>query len=268
MSRSMVRALHLIARAATAPMARGRQQITLAMLAERLAQRVPVAVPGGTALVFECLSARALHDPLNFGKDEPETIAWIDSLPAGERFWDIGANIGLYALYAAARGQQVMAFEPSAASFAALCRNVEINGLGERVSPYCLAFAAETGLSELHMANTAAGHSMHSLGGAETIGGRLQASFRQAIPGYSVDGLRALFGLPAPQHIKLDVDGLEAEILAGARETLREVQTLLVEIDGSARDAGAIGIRAQLTAAGLVEQPAGPEARNVVFRRG
>jgi len=35
---------------------------------------------------------------------EPETIAWIDSFKTGEVFWDIGANIGLYGIYAAKKG--------------------------------------------------------------------------------------------------------------------------------------------------------------------
>ncbi len=237
------------------------------MLAERLEQHVLVPVPGQPPLRIACASARALHDPLNFGKDEPETIAWIDALPEGGVFWDIGANIGLYALYAAARGQQVLAFEPSAASFAALMRNVEVNRLDQRLAAYCLAFSDVTRLDALHMANTAAGHSMHSLGGAETISGAVHTGFRQPEPGYSLDGFRAVFALPAPDHIKLDVDGLEPSILRGAVATLPLVQSVLVEIDGNAKDAGAVEIRALLMAAGLREQPAASDARNVVFQR-
>ncbi len=263
----MARALHRLAAAVTSPMARGRQQITLAMLAERLEQRVAVPVPGRAPLSIACNAARALHDPLNFGKDEPETIAWINSLPPGGVYWDIGANIGLYAVYAAAQGQQVLAFEPSAASFAALMRNVEVNGLGDQVAAYCLAFADETKLDALHMSGTAAGHSMHSFGGAETIGGAVQAVFRQAVPGFTVDAFRALFGLPAPDYIKMDVDGLEPAILRGAEATLPLVRAVLVEIDGNARDSGALEIRARLEAAGLREQPGSAEARNVVFAR-
>src|SRR5574343_521111 len=42
---------------------------------------------------------------------EPETIAWIDSLKCG-RFWDVGANVGVYSSWAKYRGHQVTAFEP------------------------------------------------------------------------------------------------------------------------------------------------------------
>ena len=46
------------------------------------------------------------------------TIAWIDSFQPGSVFWDIGANIGSYALYAALRRDvKVVAFEPAAVNY-------------------------------------------------------------------------------------------------------------------------------------------------------
>ena len=119
-------------------------------------QQLVVPTPAGDILV-ECPSARALHDPLGFGQDEPETATWIMGLPDGMLLWDIGANIGLYSLLAGRRGLQVMAFEPSASSFAAMTRSIEINGFSDRISAYCLAFTGETGLATLNLASTAAG---------------------------------------------------------------------------------------------------------------
>ena len=45
-------------------------------------------------------------------------------MPADAVLWDIGADIGSYALYAAKRGVRVLAFEPSAATLYALTRNI------------------------------------------------------------------------------------------------------------------------------------------------
>ena len=36
-----------------------------------------------------------------FSIKEPETLNWIDSLPEESELWDVGANIGLYSIYAA-----------------------------------------------------------------------------------------------------------------------------------------------------------------------
>ena len=47
-----------------------------------------------------------------FWEKEPETIAWIDDMEPGEILFDVGANIGIYTLYAASRGVRVIAIEP------------------------------------------------------------------------------------------------------------------------------------------------------------
>jgi hypothetical protein len=64
---------------------------------------------------------------------EVDTIAWIDGFKDNQVFWDIGANVGVYSLYAAIKRQlRVSAFEPSSANYYALTRNCQLNGLTER----------------------------------------------------------------------------------------------------------------------------------------
>ncbi len=258
MSRSIAECLSGLVRGVTSLMRPRRAKATRALVAEMLLQRVTVPTQAGPLLV-DCPSARALHDPQGFGQDEPETVAWIMALPAGSVVWDIGANIGLYSLLAARRGLRVLAFEPSASSFAAMVRNIEINGFDDRISAYCLAFAEGTSLVTLNMASTAAGHSMHSI---ETREG----GFRQAVPGFSVDGFMAQFAPPPPDAIKLDVDGIEPAILRGAMATLRaHVREVLVEIDGANAAAGGNGIPELLAEAGFVEARMDGAARNRRF---
>lgn len=53
---------------------------------------------------------------------------------------DIGANIGVFSLYASQAGaQKIFAFEPSPAAYAILCKNVRDNGLSGIIHPYNLA---------------------------------------------------------------------------------------------------------------------------------
>ena len=58
---------------------------------------------------FERESARQLPPQkayrLNACRKEPWTVAFIEAMPANSRFWDIGANVGSYALVAAARAE-------------------------------------------------------------------------------------------------------------------------------------------------------------------
>src|SRR5262245_31131064 len=59
---------------------------------------------------------------------EPDTIAWIDNFESSDVFWDIGANVGVFSLYAARQcGVRVVAFEPSADNYMVLCKNVEMS---------------------------------------------------------------------------------------------------------------------------------------------
>jgi len=261
MSRSFARLLTGMVEGLTALKRPRRAATTRALVAEALTQRVTVATPAGELLV-ECPSARALHDPQGFGQDEPETVAWIMGLPDDAVLWDIGANIGLYSLLGAKRGLSVLAFEPSASSFAAMVRNIEINGFDDRISAYCLAFAGETSLVTLNMASTVAGHSMHSIEARE-------GGFRQAVPGFTVDDFMAHFAPPPPDAIKLDVDGIEPAILNGARATLfTHVREVLVEIDGANAAAGGNGIPEILAECGFREVALDGAARNRRFVRG
>jgi FkbM family methyltransferase len=206
------------------------------------------------ALLFVTTHPQALQYPRDFETREPETLAWIESFETPCRFWDIGANIGVFSLYAGLRpGVEVSAFEPAAASYAALCRNIATNDLGARVRAYCVALSDRNQLSSLNLSGTNAGSVFNAFDSSENcFGNAIEVAFRQGMVGVSVDGIRRLFGLPAPNYLKIDVDSTEERILAGASETLRdpELRSVLVELE-AADTARNNRLLAALEAAGL-----------------
>src|SRR5690349_15291272 len=113
-----------------------------AELAARAAPLYRLQTPHGP-LRFRCGSAEAVKAAARFVYDEPETVWWIDQVVGGnDCVWDVGANVGLYALYAARRleaGGAVIAFEPGADNYAALCRNVALNPSVADVQAFCVA---------------------------------------------------------------------------------------------------------------------------------
>jgi FkbM family methyltransferase len=166
---------------------------------------------------------------------EPDTIEWIRGFQAGEVFVDIGANVGMYTIWAAkTRGVRTFAFEPESQNYALLYRNIVMNGLSENVVAFCLALSDTTDYSLLHLSEFKLGSSCHSFG--EKIDHRLErrdTKLAQGCVSTTLDALVARGVLPVPNHIKIDVDGLEHKVLAGCREVLADarLKSVLVEIN-------------------------------------
>ncbi len=271
MSRTVARAWASIIGASSFWMKPRRRLILRALVSEALAPILTVPTKAGP-LRFATPTARALHDPWTLFEGEPETVRWIESMRTDEVLWDVGANTGIYALYAAkVRGVRVLAFEPSAATYALLVRNIELNGLSGLVDAYCLAFDAKTRLDYLHMAHTEGGHSMHAFGQKETSLGAIDAVFRQSVAGFTIDAFSELFAPPPPANILLDVDSIELAVLQGAARTLaNHVRTVMVEIQGTNRSDGGGPIAEFLLSLGFSEDKefmARGAKRNVLFRR-
>lgn len=186
-------------------------------------------------LVFVTTHPQGLQYPRDFKTREPETLSWIDSFDTPCRFWDIGANIGVFSLYAGLRaGVEVSAFEPAAASYGALCRNIEANRFADRVQAYCVAISDRTELGRLNLSATNPASVFNAFeSSCDCFGNEIRVLFQQGMLGFSIDDLRSLFGLPTPNYIKIDVDSIEERILAGASETLRDpdLRSVLIEME-------------------------------------
>ena len=61
-------------------------------------------------------------------KDEPEVLDYIDSLPIGDTFYDLGSCVGYFSLYAKNKGLNVYSFEVDPKNFGGLQSNVKVNG--------------------------------------------------------------------------------------------------------------------------------------------
>jgi FkbM family methyltransferase len=179
-------------------------------------------------------------------RKEPFTVEWIESLPAGDVLFDIGANVGAYSLIAAARPQgplRVVAFEPAFANYALLCRNIVANDAAAHVTPLPVTLGAATTLGAFAYRDLAGGAASHA-----GIAGTDDSVYRQPMLVYALDELIEQFGLPFPNHVKLDVDGAESAVLQGARHALgrQELQSVLVELGSDDAE-----IEEALAAAGL-----------------
>jgi FkbM family methyltransferase len=182
------------------------------------------------------LAARAQ----NLLTKEPDMISWIDRFPDGSVFWDVGANVGVFSLYAAAtRNLSVLSFEPLAANFHVLAKNIQLNGFSERVTAYCVALAGATELGVLNMESAAMGAALSHFGQPGEMSrycSRGTDGYVHGMLGFRVDDFIDQFHPPFPNYLKMDVDGLEWAILQGAKSTLRDTRLRAVMAELSLSD--------------------------------
>ena len=185
---------------------------------------------------------------------EPETLEWIERFcQPGDVMYDVGANVGLYSLFAAKHlgDGKVFAFEPEALNYAKLSKNIYLNGLSGVVLPCCFAITDRLGFDTFNLnpetfdtfvtgTELVAGSALHSFGDTEDFMGK---EFRplhvQGMLGVPIDELWQSWGMDFPNHLKVDVDGIEEKVITGAAQTLydQRLKSILIEVSGELGDA-------------------------------
>jgi len=188
----------------------------------------------GSALEFHVHSAIESHRVSDV--QEAWTIAWMRAVPPGAVVYDVGANIGIDSLIAAERADRsvrIVAIEPFPANFASLVKNMVHNGLQDCVIPLPFGLGRTTGLVRYNWANAQPGGALHSFGAIvkPRTGEVVTPVSHHECVCYRLDDLVKLPDLPFPTHIKIDVDGGELEVLAGAPEVLRDPRCRAIQVE-------------------------------------
>jgi FkbM family methyltransferase len=153
------------------------------------------------------------------GTYEPELVRYLTGLRPGEVFADVGAHIGIHSLVAARAGARVMAFEPAPDSAARLRAAAAENGLAVEVVQ--AALGREEGEVELFAdpRYDVADAGVRSVAG---VGERVAAARAITLDACGLDRLDVL---------KLDVEGAEAAVLEGARDSLVRLRPRAVIVE-------------------------------------
>jgi FkbM family methyltransferase len=131
---------------------------------------------------------------------------------------DVGANLGTHAVFFAqcvGPGGAVYAFEPQRVVHQLLCTNATLNGLTWLRAVHGAVGAQAGAVVVPDIDYAAPGH----FGGLE-LGQWKQG---ETVPVFTLDGL----GLPRCSLIKIDVEGMEAQVLDGARALITESKPIL-----------------------------------------
>lgn len=196
-----------------------------------LRQRTSTVGSMAEPLIFHTPNDRCLFRANSLFTKEPETIEWIDSFAENSVFWDVGACVGTYSIYAAARKKvRVIAVEPSVFNLEWLAKNVNANALAHRVTIVPLALSTNAQIANFNMQVTEWGGALSSFGvDYNHEGEEFVPKFIFSTIGCSVEFLVEKFELPQPDYIKIDVDSIEHLVLHGMGSTIRAVKSVALE---------------------------------------
>lgn len=154
--------------------------------------------------------------------DVIETL--LSDIDEDEVFFDVGANVGLYTCFLSQKADRTVAFEPHPENLTRLDDNLILNDL-TNVTVRSEALSDTNGTADLAVKGTnVAGEGTHSL----ATGGE-----RNTIEITTVRGDSLVHELPAPDMIKIDVEGAELAVLRGLEETLMSCSRVYCETHAS-----------------------------------
>ncbi len=205
---------------------------------------------------FSLPNGKAIFVAENAVNRETEVYSWIeDYLDQESLLLDVGANLGLYSLYAALlKSCRVLAFEPQFASYYILYRNIIMNKMAAKITPYPLAITNSPSMNQQFRLNTyAAGKALNTITQSSSSAEHDKSSvfsdidalyahnlglqslderfnFYQPIISTSLDAFLAQQSLDnKPIYLKIDVDGLDFLVLTGALNSLPQIQSIIIE---------------------------------------
>jgi FkbM family methyltransferase len=159
----------------------------------------------------------------------------LGELRPGDAVIDLGANQGIFSLLAAQKGAFVYAVEPDARTFEVLCRNIERNGLGDRVIPFNFAIGQVSGDIDIFIPEKDG----EILTGLITTRVTVQQNYaglsvtrlrRESVPCRRFGELMCLLPARSIRFLKIDCEGAELDILdSGSDADFARIENLLME---------------------------------------
>ena len=156
----------------------------------------------------------------------------IPAIKPGMSFVDVGANFGYFSLLGAemvgATGH-IYSFEANPTIFQKLVKSIAVNGFNERVSLFNVAVHDASSPMEILFRHDASG------GGWTDIAKRERPGMTEVFPvqGEPLDILLA--DVPNIDVIKIDVEGAEPKVLAGAKNLIARSRNLTIILEFDAR---------------------------------
>jgi len=155
----------------------------------------------------------------------------LSELKPDDVFWDIGANLGLYSLFAAnSPGVNVVAFEPNPMTVKKINDNIALNKKSN-IEVLKLALSDTKGLVKFDSMENRGNHGLAHIAFEKT-------SNTINVETNSGDKLIEDGAAPRPDIVKIDVEGAEYLVIKGMQNTLTDCRVLFCEVHRQIREYG------------------------------
>jgi FkbM family methyltransferase len=205
-----------------------RLSTVLDRLAALLAEDPVISVPEFQGRFAVSVRSHLFRRVIKDGAYEPDLARLCISLLDPERdVIDVGANVGFYSVLLARNLNKgrVLAVEPTEGALRRLRKNLEMNGVGDKVVVVEGVVSSAQGAVNIHTVEGAEEYSSVKKQAHPAARGRTVST--RMVQGKTVDALTEEFNL-RPGLIKIDVEGFEEHVINGATETLKRYRPIIV----------------------------------------
>lgn len=174
---------------------------------------------------------------------EPTTLSWLQSLEADSILIDVGANIGIYTIPAALfHVKKVIAIEPEIKNYNMLLRNLALNNVSSEqceALPLAISTVHKNEFTRLYLAKDEVGSSCHQVGKNQDFKLRTiekERKYRNVFCSTLSQILEQVAAdHRAPIHVKIDVDGIEADVCQSLFDDslFAKISSLQIELNPS-----------------------------------
>lgn len=164
-------------------------------------------------------------------------------LRPGMKVIDVGANIGVYSILAQRRvgeSGSIWGFEPSSESYRRFLKNISLNNCS-RVQPVQMALSDRQDASFALQSDPGFGDAYRYLRPSQEVSG----GAGEIVPVITLDAFASRNGIESVDFVKVDVEGWEYMVFAGARELLTSSPNVVVMFESEAEWCERSGFRQQ-----------------------
>ncbi|MSZ98413.1 MAG: FkbM family methyltransferase [Actinobacteria bacterium] len=158
-----------------------------------------------------------------------DTNRWITTFNKNDVFYDVGANIGLYSIMAAKfLCTTVYAVEIDLMNTRMLYENIYMNSCQDKITVLPFGLDSSSHQEKLFLKTMSYGDALHNLRQPSDMVIN-PSGIEICVPVFRLDDVIEILRLPSPTKLKIDVDGVDFDVLKGSANALKTVTSLVIE---------------------------------------